>query len=120
MDLQPPAVIDLATGPLALQGSGRHQRQQQPSITQTYPPVHILAAKLELTFLRLALGAKQQRDTAVDDFAMDLGFVVEPHHQPVARHLNLLQLTRVWRGQATDHQADHHPDNRQRAHHPQE
>ncbi|MNY47324.1 hypothetical protein D3C86_1825860 [compost metagenome] len=120
MDLQPPAVIDLATGPLALQGPGRHQCQQQPPIAQTYPPVHVLAAELELTFLRLALGAKQQRDTAVYNFAVGLGFIVEPHHQPVVRHFHLLQLTGVWRGQATDHHPDHHPDNRQRAHHPQE
>src|SRR5471030_3040620 len=120
MDLQPPAVIDLATGPLAQQWPGRHHRQQQPPITQTHAPVHVFAVELELTFLHLAFSLEQQRKTAVDDLAVGLGFVVEPHHQPVARHVDLLQLAGVRRGQATNHQADHHPDNRQRTDDPRE
>ncbi|MNI30130.1 hypothetical protein D3C73_839600 [compost metagenome] len=120
MDLQPPAVIDLATGPLALQRPGRYHRQQQTLITRTHPPVHAFVVELELALLRLALSLEQQRDATVDDLAVDLGFVVEPHHQAVVRHLDLLQLSRVGSGQATDHQPQHHPDNGQRHHHARE
>ncbi|SDP97702.1 hypothetical protein SAMN04490180_5037 [Pseudomonas brassicacearum] len=46
MDLQPPAVIDLAGGPRPAQRTRRHQRQQQPLVTQPHPPVHVLAVEL--------------------------------------------------------------------------
>src|SRR5690606_10503740 len=72
MDLQPPAVIDLATGPLPLQWPGRHDRQQQPPVTRTHPPVHDLVVELELTFLRLALSLEQQRQAAVHKLPMGL------------------------------------------------
>ncbi|MNT74124.1 hypothetical protein D3C72_2129100 [compost metagenome] len=66
--------------------------------------------ELELALLRRALSLEQQSNATIDYFAVGLGFVVEPHHQPVTGHLDLLQLTGVGSGQATDHQPHHDPD----------
>ncbi|MNW69676.1 hypothetical protein D3C74_487420 [compost metagenome] len=70
--------------------------------------------------MRLALGLEQQRDATVDQLAVRPGFVVEPHHQAIARHLDLLQFGRFGAGQAANHQAHHQADNRQRGHYPWE
>lgn len=59
MDLQPPAVIDLAPGPVSLQRPRRQHRQQQPTVTCSRTPVHVLAVELELAFLRPAFSLKK-------------------------------------------------------------
>ncbi len=107
-----PSFIALGDGSPAASGHRPRFRSSRPAgagpppasattpITQTRSPVDVLAVELELTLLHLAFGFEQQRDTAIDNLAMDLGFIVEP--RPPARYPSLrpaaVRWGRAWSG----------------------